>query len=211
MTDRKYDSGGEHSNNSDSSDATFVERIAAPLRAPEFLDASFERRLLSAVHADVLQRHLFGAREAADTRGWWRRPRTLSLSPLAALATAAGLIGILALGSLAIGSALTRPDATSVLASDSRRDTVHVVRFVFVDSTAQSVALVGDFNGWRKTATQLRLAGSQGRWIVSVALAAGRHEYAFIVDGHRWTSDPFAAEIHDDFGTQSSILTLGSI
>src|SRR5262245_10067712 len=122
MSDRKYGSGGEPSNNGDSSDAAFVERIAAPLRAPEFLDVSFERRLLSAVHADVLQRHLVGGPGAADTRGWWRRPRTLSISPLAGLATAAGLIGILALGSLAIGSGLTRPDATFARASDSRHD-----------------------------------------------------------------------------------------
>lgn len=165
-------------------DAEFIAGVAGPLRAPESVDASFEQRLMSAVYAEV--------------RARGRRRRTLSLSPLAALAVAAGIVGIFAAGG-----------ATALLTHRSVADTVHVVRFIFVDSVAHSVALVGDFNGWAKSSTQLAPTGNRGVWSVSIPLTAGRHEYAFIVDGKRWVADPFATTRHDDFGTESSIVTLG--
>jgi hypothetical protein len=209
MTDRDYPVGRSGAEKAGDTDAAFVARIAGPLRAPESLDATFEHRLMSAVHADALHR-VIGARGAShDDRGWWRRPRTVSMSPLAGLALAASLVGLLALGSAAIGSVLAEWRLTAPAAIASRHDTVHVVRFVFVDPTARSVSLVGDFNGWSKSATQLEPAGDRGGWIVSIPLTSGRHEYAFIVDGRRWTVDPFAPERHDDFGTASSVVTVG--
>jgi hypothetical protein len=45
---------------------------------------------------------------------------------------------------------------------------------------------------------------------VSVALTPGRHEYAFIVDGKRWVIDPLAVKSSDDFGTESSVIRVGS-
>jgi hypothetical protein len=37
----------------------------------------------------------------------------------------------------------------------------------------------------------------------------GRHEYAFIVDGKRWTADPFAPPRSDEFDTSSSVIVVG--
>jgi 1,4-alpha-glucan branching enzyme len=89
-------------------------------------------------------------------------------------------------------------------------DTVHVVRFILVAPSAASVALVGDFNNWDRTATRLTPAGTGGLWTASVALPPGRHEYAFIVNGSQWMADPAAATtVEDDFGTTSSIITIG--
>jgi 1,4-alpha-glucan branching enzyme len=42
-----------------------------------------------------------------------------------------------------------------------------------------------------------------------VSLEAGRHEYAFVVDGEKWSPDPFAPAITDEFGTESSIVRIG--
>jgi len=86
---------------------------------------------------------------------------------------------------------------------------VHVVRFVFRDPDARRVALVGDFNGWSKDATPLATVNEPGAWAVSVTMPKGRHEYAFIVDGVRWSPDPFAARVADEFGTESSVVTVG--
>jgi Glycogen recognition site of AMP-activated protein kinase len=207
MIDRDDNRGREaRAPGGDDSDEAFVARIAAPLRESERLDSSFERRLMTVVHAEALQR-LFGARTGrTDDRGWWRRPHTFRVSPLAGLAAAAGVVAILALGST-IGSLLGGGDVTSARVTQARRDTVHIVRFVFLDSSAHSVTLVGDFNAWSRTATQLRPAGQRGSWTISIPLTPGRHEYAFIVDG-RWTADPYAAQVHDDFGTESSVVTL---
>jgi 1,4-alpha-glucan branching enzyme len=90
------------------------------------------------------------------------------------------------------------------------RDTVELVRFVFVDSGAASVALVGDFNGWTRGATELKRSGAPGVWTASVALTPGRHEYAFIINGKRWVADPLAVKSSDDFGTESSVIRVGT-
>src|SRR5690349_13720480 len=143
-------------------DAEFIGRIAGPLRAPESLDASFEERLMAAVNADVRAR---GAHVNAvnASRSWWRRGRTVTLSPLAMLAAAASVVAIFAAGAGASFFAHRREPAVL-----SRADTVRFVRFVFVDSAARSVAVVGDFNGWTKGATQLLPTGNKGTWVVSV-------------------------------------------
>src|SRR5437867_2885430 len=88
----------------------------------------------------------------------------------------------------------------------SRIDSVPVVRFVLVDEAARSVALVGDINGWNAKATPLAKAPRKGVWSVFVPVVSGRHEYAFVVDGKRWTTDPLATVRRDDFGVESSIL-----
>jgi 1,4-alpha-glucan branching enzyme len=91
------------------------------------------------------------------------------------------------------------------------RDTVQLVRFVFVDARASSVELVGDFNEWTKGTTALKLSGAPGVWAASVALTPGRHEYAFIVNGTRWVADPLALKSSDDFGTESSVIRVANL
>jgi len=156
---------------------------------------------MSAVQAEVRARE-----SATSSRSWWRNGRTLTLSPLNILAAAAGIVGIFAAGVAA--ASFARDNAPATRLAVARQDSVQMVRFVFVDSTARSVALVGDFNGWTKGVTPLSPGGRKGAWVVSVPLALGRHEYAFIVDGTRWVADPFAIPLHDEFGTESSVVTL---
>jgi hypothetical protein len=45
---------------------------------------------------------------------------------------------------------------------------------------------------------------------VDVPLAPGRHLYAFVVDGTRWTPDPNAPLAPgDDFGAPNSVIMVG--
>jgi 1,4-alpha-glucan branching enzyme len=91
----------------------------------------------------------------------------------------------------------------------TRVDTVQLVRFIFVATDARSVALVGDFNGWDRSAVRLTRSGTGGVWSATVRLPAGRHEYAFLVDGERWVADPNApSSIEDEFGVESSVVTV---
>jgi 1,4-alpha-glucan branching enzyme len=46
-------------------------------------------------------------------------------------------------------------------------------------------------------------------WTVTIPLAAGRHRYAFLVNGARWLADPSAPRAQDDFGAPSSVVTVG--
>ncbi len=189
--------------------AAFCERIAVDLRRPERLDASFDARLMESVRQEAQS-----LRDKTRSRSsWWRTERVLRVSPLGGLALAAGISMLVALSTLAIGSRVWSRSTGSVAAQaaiPTRTDTVNVVRFVFADPNASSVQLVGDFNEWTKGATNLKPSGAPGVWTVSVPLHPGRHEYAFIVNGTRWIADPLATKSSDDFGTESSVIHVGS-
>jgi hypothetical protein len=196
----------------DAADDALARRLAAPLRAAERPDADFGARVMAAVRADAPR-----PADAGPTP-WWHRSRGITLSPLAGLALAAGFAGVV-VAAHESGRAAPRDRAPAVAhtaaspgpARAGVADTVHVVRFVFVDRAARRVTLVGDFNGWDRAATQLVRTGARDDstvWTVSVALPPGRHEYAFVVDGERWVADSAAPVIEDEFGTRSSVVTL---
>ena len=192
--------------------AAFIERVADHLREPERLETSFDARLMDKVRMEA--RSLNPGR-IRGSFSWWRRQRAVRLSPVGAIALAAGVSMFAALSTLAVGSRVwSRADnpraITPVANSPAPRDTVNLIRFVFVDSNARSVELVGDFNEWTKGAARLKPSGAPGVWAVSVALPAGRHEYAFIVDGTRWIADPLATKSSDDFDTESSVIQVGT-
>ena len=191
-------------------DAAFAKRVAASLRAPERAHPSFEKRLMDKVRMEG--RSLYAAAGASPNASWWRTEWIIRLSPRGGIAIAAGIGAIIALSGVAVGSRISarslKPAATAQAAP--ARDTVELVRFVFVDSGASSVALVGDFNEWTKGATELKRSGAPGVWTASVALTPGRHEYAFIINGKRWVADPLAVRSSDDFGTESSVIRVGT-
>jgi len=190
-------------------DDAFAERIAAPLRVPEHVHRSFEKRLMDSVRAEGAT--LYPVPDSA-TQSWWRTKRVIRLSPLAGLALAACITGIVAFSSIAIGSRISARGQHVVSAAQpvAASDTVQLVRFVFVDARASSVELVGDFNEWTRGSTALRLSGAPGVWAASVPLSPGKHEYAFIVNGKRWVADPLAVKTSDDFGTESSVIRVGT-
>ena len=81
-----------------------------------------------------------------------------------------------------------------------------MVRFELSAPSATRVALVGSFNRWNPTATPLQRDPATGKWMVSVRLPAGRHVYAFVVDGDV-TADPAAPRAADtDFGSANSVV-----
>ena len=195
------------SDSRDAQDAAFLERVAGPLRSPEFLDATFEQRLMDKVR---LEASLYRSASTPRSASWWRTERVVRVSPLRGLAVAAGLAGIVALSTLSDNSS---PSESTVAAAPApvatRSDTIHMVRFVFVDSRASTVELVGDFNAWTKGVTRLERSAAPGVWSASVALTPGRHEYAFIINGTRWIADPLAPTTSDDFGIESAVIHVG--
>ena len=55
------------------------------------------------------------------------------------------------------------------------------VNFYYVDPSAESVYLVGDFNSWNPTSHPLRRR-EDGWWFIEVLLRHGHHQYRFLVD-----------------------------
>lgn len=206
MADNEYDPR-------EAGEAAFLERVALPLRSAEFVDDSFEQRLMENVRREGPA--LYPERAPTRVASWWRRERVVRLSPLSSLAAAAGLTGIITLGSLAVGTgnrsdSVLAPRERPAAQTPIRSDTIHLVRFVFVDSGASSVEIVGDFNAWARGVNRLERSAAPGVWAVSIAVPPGRHEYAFIINGSRWVADPLAPKSSDDFGTESGVINVGA-
>jgi 1,4-alpha-glucan branching enzyme len=61
------------------------------------------------------------------------------------------------------------------------------------------VLLVGEFNQWNQSNMPLERR-ADGIWSIRAALATGRYQYRYLVDGH-WVNDPAASEhVLNDFG-----------
>jgi hypothetical protein len=167
---------------------------------------------------------------AAQPRGVWhavtrRRTVQFRVSPLAGIAAAvvavAALFGLRRDQPLQTADGITgefkaptgeypvtrEPSARSTMQATNAPDTVYVTRFMLVAPDAGQVSLVGDFNDWELAATPLEK--QNGVWTVTVPLRPGRYNYAFLVDGQRWTADPSAPRnVGDDFGRPSSVITV---
>jgi hypothetical protein len=166
------------------------ERAGAALRGPSPNDDRARDALIKAIHAEA-------RRPRTPPRGmmspWW-----VALAA-AAVAFAAGL-------GMGRSMGRTSTPATTAMAPDSVE---RHVEFVFVAPTARNVSLVGDFNGWDVTATPMRRTDGRATWSVSVPLAAGRHVYAFVVDGSDWVTDPQAPLSPEQwYGQRNSVVVV---
>jgi hypothetical protein len=193
----------------------YVEWIAGEARRPVRLDPAARARLMDAVRA---------APRPARHAPVWRallEPRSLSLSPMASMAAAAGLVGIGVLVGLfssnyrggLVAEGPMDPAVSTQHPVSPGRDSLQVVTFVFVAPNASEVSLVGDFNQWNAGATVMSKTPTGGTWRVQVPLREGRHVYAFVVkstSGQQWMADPSAPLApEDDFGTPSSVKLVG--
>lgn len=169
-----------------------LNRMIDRLREPVEMDPRLDARVMVRVASPAL------GERAARAWEWLRRPRPVAVSPIAGLglaAVVASLIWVLSFRS---------PEPGAPLAAD-----VTPVQFVVVAPGAESVSLVGDFNDWDARLTPMRATRDGRLWTVTIPLSAGRHRYAFLVDGTRWLADPSAPRAQDDFGTPSSVVTVG--
>lgn len=177
-----------------------IELVAAELRQPVKLDDAFDERVMSYVRSHPRTSALGGLLD------WITRPRELRLSPLAGLATAALLLALVAAGTWELARQYQRPTVVDVAPAE---EPAQLVQFILVAPDASRVSLVGDFNGWDLRATPMEWQGAPGLWTVSLPLAVGRHQYAFVVDDTEWVADPTAPpSVDDDFGTPSSVVTV---
>ena len=132
---------------------------------------------------------------------WAVRPRSVRVSPIAALAMAAALALV-----------VTRPwsgaDSPGPEAGTDRRV---FVQFVVEAEGARSVQLAGDFGDWQPI-VELTDPDGDGTWSGRVPLEPGVHEYMFVIDGTEWMADPNAAGSRDDgFGRKNSLLAVSEV
>jgi hypothetical protein len=80
------------------------------------------------------------------------------------------------------------------------------VQFRLDAPNATDVRLAGSFTNWQPR-YELHEA-SPGVWTITLPLAAGVHDYVFVVDGQRWIADPYAEKVDDGFGGVNSRIAL---
>ena len=186
-----------------------IERVAMTLRRETVaLSPDFDARVMQRVREEA---RVVGG--AAVWR-WMTRPRTIRVSPIAGLALAAGLAAVVAIGARGNDTETVTEAAVPAVAPPSASPAAspsaeQMMKFVFVNPSASSVAIVGDFNDWEEGGSPLRRM-EKGVWTISIPLAPGRYHYTFVVDGTTWVADPMAPRtLEDDFGRPNSVITVG--
>lgn len=123
---------------------------------------------------------------------WTARPISVHFRPAYVL----GLAAVLALFTGVRTAVLTPGESPPVAAQQV------LIQFRLDAPQARKVALAGNFTDWEPAYTLTR--SEPGIWTVVVPLEPGVHDYAFIVDGERWTPDPMAPAVDDGFGGLNS-------
>ena len=140
-------------------------------------------------------------------------PRAASASTLA---TAAGIALVVLVGMqdrVDTGAPRSRRavvigDSVASVAS-AIRDTLRIVQFMLTAPAASRVALTGDFNGWDPRQIEMTRDSRDGRWAVTLALAPGRHSYAYVVDDTQWVRDPLGTAAEpNDLAPPRSVITV---
>jgi hypothetical protein len=146
------------------------------------LPAALEDRIMDAIHRVPAPR---------------RATRALPRIPLRAGLAAAAIL-VVAIG---VGTGL---------ALRARAGAWLTVSFVLDTPEARTVAVVGDFTGWKTSGYELSRRAEDGKWEITVRLRRERsYTYGFVIDGERWVPDPGVPETVDDgFGGVNSILRL---
>ncbi|MFL5385506.1 MAG: glycogen-binding domain-containing protein [Longimicrobiaceae bacterium] len=182
-----------------------VEAAAAHLRAAPAPDLSAR---VMATLPQAAPRGVSGRLAAALGWLWSPRPLRLTLRPAYGLAFAGLAAALLAI-----------PDRPETPAPGPRAPLAHgvaadgappvYVQFRIAVPDARSVALAGTFTGWKPAVALHR--GADGEWTALVPLRPGVHDYAFVVDGERWVTDPNAPQVDDSFGGTNSRISLPPI
>jgi hypothetical protein len=212
----------------------------APLADEARLEAQAWERLLDAFRVEVppaaappwLESRVMEEIEALPEPGvlrqlgsWMVRPHPVRVSPLFA-GLAAAVLAILFLvrspgpGSSRPGETGFSPGTPGAQAGLDRTRrgldqaqavaTVVYVQFVLDAPGASSVAVAGDFDGW-KGSYVLADPDGDGTWTGQVPLRTGVHAYMFLVDGSTWMTDPRAQRYAEDgFGNRNAILAVAT-
>ena len=115
----------------------------------------------------------------------------------------------LAVGMMIVVAAFLMSPSRDRLASRGQDPDRMPVVFTLRLPEANSVSIMGTFNQWNPKGFDLRYDREKGVWSIALLLPAGRHEYAFLVNGKEMVPDPQAHLYQDDgFGHRNSVLIL---
>lgn len=174
---------------------------ARPLRmapVPDLTASIMKRVAATSVQPRRTERLNAGIRHIHE---WFWSPRLVRVRPAWGVALVAAMI--------IVGPTFSSaPPAEPAVVEDASAPRIYV-QFRLEAQGAVAVALAGSFTGWR-VEHELRET-EPGTWSILLPLRPGVHDYAFVVDGHRWVADPHAFQIEDGFGGMNSRIALPSL
>lgn len=82
-----------------------------------------------------------------------------------------------------------------------------ILRFVYIDENANSIAVAGDFNDWQAVELSKQNVNGETVWTGLVSMSRGEHNYMFVKNGKKWVTDPLAPLQRDDgFGNKNAVI-----
>lgn len=193
-----------------------VRRAIEELRKVPPVDASATQRIVAAAAAA----RLAPSDDEPPVLGPPRR-RSLRVWSMVGLAAAAAFVGFVVRGTLSRNQGVSRDAVVSATASSpaaliqaataNERESMPVPQqFVFNNSGAHRVAVVGDFNRWNPASTPMTRSPDGQLWSVTVPVAPGRHTYGYMVDDTLLVLDPRSPKARDpDLGVDASVVIVG--
>jgi 1,4-alpha-glucan branching enzyme len=98
--------------------------------------------------------------------------------------------------------------ATKIKKSASPAKKNGSTEFALFAPDAKEVFVVGEFDKWNSEKNRMRRFKT-GVWKKKIPLKPGRYEYRFVVDGDWWCDPECAERLHNPFGTENSVVTVG--
>lgn len=141
----------------------------------------------------------------------WFQPREFSLQPAFVYALPIVLLaGFLFLMDIPAESE-TVTETTSEMEFASADDVEEKVwiRFVYIDESAEQLAVAGNFSDWEPIEMDSQMMGGKKVWTGLVPVERGEHHYMFVKNGEEWVTDPLADMQRDDgFGNKNAVIYL---
>ena len=79
----------------------------------------------------------------------------------------------------------------------------------FAPQTYKSVHVIGDFNGWDRTAEPMTWDSPKNCFTIELFLAPGKYEYKLLLNKETLTADPDNPEsVYDGFDGRNSVLRI---
>lgn len=84
-----------------------------------------------------------------------------------------------------------------------------MLRFMYVDEEAESIAVAGDFSDWQPIEMSKQVVDGKTIWTGLVSMSRGKHNYMFVKNGDKWVTDPLATvQREDGFGNKNAVVYL---
>ncbi|MDD5091203.1 MAG: hypothetical protein PHQ23_09820, partial [Candidatus Wallbacteria bacterium] len=83
------------------------------------------------------------------------------------------------------------------------------VIFRFRDTSAKTVSVAGEFNGWDKSKHVMTLDEEQNLFWIKILLEEGEFAYKFVIDDSKWVIDENSPKYADDgYGGRNSVVVV---